>query len=761
GGYLADIGEAYGNRGNGQTYGWIDPTTRNPSSNVNGARGDERGLSNLSSDADKLLRSFNHFDMLGQNNPHDWEIKLPNGLYRVELAAGDPIAFNSLHTVRAEDSVLIQNFAPAADAKFAIGRDTVRVRDGRLTLDDVGASALGNTKIVYVDIVPVDSSAFEPAITINLRGNRNDQGAYYGEVLVTLSATDKSGSGGIDEFFYSLNGEAPVDYTGPFIVSIPAGQPLTSNILEVTATDNLQNTATRTRAFDLIPFTGASLRVENMTNVRGVDRGWPFEDWLSFTKIDRPYNFRGDSTSSRIQNVARIHNDGASVLIIRDITTTDTDHFTVTGVEIPVEGLAIQPGDYVDVNVNFVVDEPPFRRIITEELVIRSNADNAVDQEVFLSGAYMSAPEGSNEPTLQQLFEVLGFETQMGKDGRGDYILHPPSTFPTDADINAGVYGDMIYSEYFVQADPSEDVMLINFGAFHSRGSNQNRILDASENAVGPSVGHGNYWFQSVLPQTFSETEFVAGGTSDEINVPFWIQMNRYSSRGGDLYGDDLNGELAVRAYKAIDRDGNVIPNEYIIVQDNIGKGCDVPGNGNCDWQDNVIYLTNVRPQGVPTVSNIADVTVNVLEPRLYDVSNSFDRGFAGNQLTYSATLANGSPLPNWIVLDSITGIFTITAEVAQANSNIGVVVTGTDHNGLTASDPFTIRVNNTNITCTVDANVDGTPKVLDCSTQSVRLNGLVSGGGGYLWTGPEGFRSTAQNPVVTLAGIYTLTSSA
>ncbi|PPK87536.1 putative secreted protein (Por secretion system target) [Neolewinella xylanilytica] len=761
GGYLADIGEAYGRRGNGYTYGWINPATRRPSSNITGARGDERGLSNLSTDAEKLLRSYNHLDMLGQNNPHDWEIELPNGLYRIELAAGDPIAFNSLHTIRAEDSVLIDNFIPAVDSKFAVGLDTVRVNDGRLTLDDVGAPTLGNTKIIYVDIVPVDSSSFEPAISINLRGNQNDQGAYYGEVLVSLSAADKSGSGGIDALTYSLNGEAPVAYNEPFTVVIPAGQSFTSNIIEVSATDALGNSGSRLRSFDLIPFTGASMRVENLTRIRGLDRGWPAEDWFSFTKIERPLNFRGDTTVTRLQNTARIYNDGVSPLIIRAITTTDTDYYTVTGIDIPATGYAVQPGSYVDVELNFVVDEPPYRRIIEEELIISSNADNAIDQEIHLSGVYMVAPEGSNEPSLQQLFEVYGFGTEMGKNSDGSYILSPNSTFPSDADINAGKYGDLIYSEYFVQADPSEEVVMVNFGAFHARGSNRHRLLDASgEKAVGPSVGHGPLWFQTVLPETFNPSPNIAGGTTSVISEPFWIQMDRYSSRGGDLYGDNVNSQLAVRVYKALDREGNVIPNEYFGVMDIIGSGCDVPGNGNCDWQDNVIYLTNIRPQPVPTVADVANLTVDVLQPRLYDVSTFFDRGYPGNRLTYSATLAGGSPLPNWIALDSLTGTFTIAAGVSQANNDYDVVVTATDYNLLTVSDPFTIQVNETDIDCLVNANVDGLPKVLDCTTQTVRLSGNVTGGA-YLWRGPEGFRSNVQNPVVSLPGTYTLASTA
>ena len=762
GGYLADVGEAFGPRENGQTYGWIDPANGKPLSNVSGARGDERGLSNLSSDSDKLLMSFNHFDMLGQNDPHDWEIKLPDGLYRIELAAGDPIAFNSLHTVRAEGSVLIDRFAPSAESKFAVGVDTIRVADGRLTLDDVGANAFGNTKIIYVDIVPVDSSKFEPQITINLLGNQNAEGDYYGEVLVTLDAIDKSGSGGIEQFVYTLNGGAPTAYTEPFRVTIPDGFSSADYLLEVNAVDALGNAASRSTAFSLIPATGAELRVENLTRIKGYDRGIPWEDWFSFLRIIRPTNFQGDTTLTRLENTARLHNDGSNPLIIRQITTTNTNHFTVSGIDIPETGLAIAPGTFVDITLNFVAMDPPYRRLVNEQLVIKSNADNATDINVTMSGGLVSSPEGSNEITLQQVFELLGYGTEVGKDANGKYIVRPGSEMPTAAEINSGAEGDIVLSDYFVQADPNEQVALINLGAFHSRGSNQHTLFNAAgERAGGISVGHGQLWFQSILPQTFNPSEFVAGDRSATVEDPFWIQMNRYDSRGGNLYGDNKETQLAIRFFKVKDRSGNVVPNEYIVVQDNIGVGCEAGGSGNCDWQDNVVLLVNVRPQAVPTVSPIADVTVDVLQPRLYNVATNFDQGYPGNRLVYTATLANGSPLPDWVTLDSLTGEFTILAGVDEANSSIEVKVVATDYNLLTASDNFVIRVNDSDITCRVDANADGQPKVLDCSTQTVTLSGSITGNNGYQWTGPGGFRSSQQNPVVSAPGTYTLSSTA
>ena len=65
-----------------------------------------------------------------------------------------------------------------------------------------------------------------------------------------------------------------------------------------------------------------------------------------------------------------------------------------------------------------------------------------------------------------------------------------------------------------------------------------------------------------------------------------------------------------------------------------------------------------------------------------------------GDALRYSATLADGSPLPSWLVLDAATGFF---GGVATVPGVFSVRMTATDYGGLSASDVFTITVNTQN----------------------------------------------------------------
>src|SRR5213076_1522282 len=77
-GFLADSGAVFGNRGNGQSYGW----------NLS-ASSFARDRNNPSS-PDQQHDTFIHTELYGTRF---WELALPNGNYSVHIVAGDPSFF--------------------------------------------------------------------------------------------------------------------------------------------------------------------------------------------------------------------------------------------------------------------------------------------------------------------------------------------------------------------------------------------------------------------------------------------------------------------------------------------------------------------------------------------------------------------------------------------------------------------------------------------------------------------------------------------
>ena len=135
------------------------------------------------------------------------------------------------------------------------------------------------------------------------------------------------------------------------------------------------------------------------------------------------------------------------------------------------------------------------------------------------------------------------------------------------------------------------------------------------------------------------------------------------------------------------------------------------PLNGHVGVVDIVVIATDVAGA---SVSDVFSVTVNnttdapVVSLPLADVSSSEDAAFSytvpastftdadlGDTLSYSATLANGAALPSWLSFDTATRTFSGT----PLNGDVGVidvVITATDLSGATASDVFSVTVNNT-----------------------------------------------------------------
>ncbi|MDJ1178644.1 putative Ig domain-containing protein, partial [Roseofilum sp. BLCC_M91] len=103
--------------------------------------------------------------------------------------------------------------------------------------------------------------------------------------------------------------------------------------------------------------------------------------------------------------------------------------------------------------------------------------------------------------------------------------------------------------------------------------------------------------------------------------------------------------------------------------------------------------ITEVGVNAAPVVqTQIADQSLETGNSFSLDVSGNFSDPDAGDTLTYSATLANGSPLPSWLSFDSVTGQFSGTPTDSHSGA-FGVQVTATDSSGESISDSFGVGV--------------------------------------------------------------------
>ena len=137
-GYLPDGGFVYGNRGNGQTYGWNADNT---------AQMRDRNASNS---LDQQYDTLAYMQRPG-NPDASWEIAVPNGTYSVRVVVGDPSYFGSFFAIAVEGVLTVSGTTTSA-ARWLDGSSTVTDADGRLTIRN--APGASSNKICFVEITP-------------------------------------------------------------------------------------------------------------------------------------------------------------------------------------------------------------------------------------------------------------------------------------------------------------------------------------------------------------------------------------------------------------------------------------------------------------------------------------------------------------------------------------------------------------------------------------------------------------------------------
>jgi len=133
-GYLPDYGEAFGDRGNGYSYGWdldIQDTARDRDHENSG--GDQRYDTTI-----HLQKAENAV----------WEIELPNGAYELFLVGGDPGYTDQINNFDVEGVIVLGTGLD--ESNFDEYNITAVVSDGALTIQP--AEGASNAKIMFVDI---------------------------------------------------------------------------------------------------------------------------------------------------------------------------------------------------------------------------------------------------------------------------------------------------------------------------------------------------------------------------------------------------------------------------------------------------------------------------------------------------------------------------------------------------------------------------------------------------------------------------------
>ncbi|MBA3665774.1 MAG: hypothetical protein H0W61_16450, partial [Bacteroidetes bacterium] len=154
--------------------------------------------------------------------------------------------------------------------------------------------------------------------------------------------------------------------------------------------------------------------------------------------------------------------------------------------------------------------------------------------------------------------------------------------------------------------------------------------------------------------------------------------------------------------------------------------------------------------------------------------TNGCSSSISSTTVPQSTTAVSASALPSGSLncnVNSVNATITTTASPVSYTTTGPGITSGANSANLTvnAGGLYSYTVTNTTTLCktvgTFSVTQNTTPPTalasangsLNCTNASVALNGSPASGVTYAWTGPGGFTSSSQNPVITTGGSYNL----
>ena len=635
-GYLGDFGLGYdASRG----YGWVTPSSLNNSNptpvNLSGVTRDRN------TESDQRLDTLIHLQL---SQPGAWEYELDNGSYEVTVGVGDPVYFDSTHTINIEGVEAIANFQPSSSQKFATATTTVEVDDGRLTVDAMGGN---NTKLNYIEFEPVPVNTdddlvaqinFQPSGSVIPNGYLSDFGLGYsasrGYGWVTPASLNNSTSTPVNLSGVTRDRDTESDQRldtlihmqlsqpgaweyaledGSYEVTVSVGDPLyfdsshTINVEGVEAIANFQPsssqkfaTATTTVEVDdgkltvdamggnntklnyieivkaegdvtpppPLPEGDPEIEIENLDGV-------PFSDRLVFSRIGSLNNPPPNGVHDLV--TLRVNNTGDAPLEISDLSITGPWQIENNSV-VPT---AIAAGDSLDLPVRFTATSGDIRN---GSLTIESNDADEPETEVELSGFWQSRSEDGQEPDIQEIVDVFGYDTEITG---------------LDQELNqqglVQAVGDEVLSPYWQTADSSQPVTVRQLAAYHSYPATATVFWHPKDSSQTNTIfTHEAQDGQSLLPR-LNNSDAPAAGTFNSDGTfgfkidPEWSDPNRNNQQVDLNNGSPGPAGHHVRFWPARDTEGELIDDTYLMVMDYSGI--------NYDYNDNVYLVSNVIPE--------------------------------------------------------------------------------------------------------------------------------------------------------------------
>lgn len=384
---------------------------------------------------------------------------------------------------------------------------------------------------------------------------------------------------------------------------------------------------------------GSSTPANSLIFIENLDK-FPANDHFVFSRIQIPWTRDSIYTVNHDSVRIRIHNKGIDPLTVNNLVLSSTSRWRIENIKgvkyVPGSGLplTISSGTYADLMVKFIaVDQATRVKIVNDTLTIVSNDAKFPSKTVFLSGIWQKQGEGSNEPYAQEIINTFGYKTSTG-------FGH---TDPDKGD-STKLKGSEIKPSYFVRADTSRPVSVIQMSAYHGCCNTSPEKLiwfTKGSSTLNTLFTHVLVDGQTVLPRKGKPSTPADATFNPATTFGFKVGYRDYT----DASKNPL-GKIGIRVWKALDQNSNVIPNSYIISNDYLGTQYT-----NYDYNDNMYFIKNVRPEKGAAFFSTLNAAPSALDfgEKILSSNNTLTLNLASLGKTYS----DGSSEPS-VVISSV-----------------------------------------------------------------------------------------------------------
>ncbi|WP_110687598.1 carbohydrate-binding protein [Salinicola aestuarinus] len=314
-----------------------------------------------------------------------------------------------------------------------------------------------------------------------------------------------------------------------------------------------------------------------------------------------------------VSNDPREYKDSGSVVIANngsgDLSISDVSIDGPFRLADPdaLDDLILAPGSSIEVEVFFdrAAYTPPTSNAadggFEGTMTITSNDADQPVTDIQLAGFWQARDEGGWEPNLNEIWHAFGFgnhiEGLSTLDGGGKSVLQ-------NFDLYQAADPNEVLSRYWQIADGATEAKITQIAAFHgASGALVSIHAPGDKSQTNSMANHDRLFSQAFLPklangeyasETFGRNQVPDAWLGDDV---FGISVANLSTdpslnpKGGGNPPAEFDGVergYTLRAFQAVDQNGDVIPNVYFLAQDYTGI--------NYDYNDNVYLVEGIQP---------------------------------------------------------------------------------------------------------------------------------------------------------------------